>query len=640
MQQNSSGFDKNAIIGLALIFIILVGFGYWQSTQQEKQKPSAARTSSVDTSGNRQPAEAPPQIDTAVQAERSVAGTDSTPEVILNVPDILQPYLQGEQEYYTLENEVLKIEISRRGGHIARVVLKEYENHRDEPVELISPENQQFSYFFNVANRTVSTENLYFEPQDEPFEVSGSSTKQFSLRIPISERQYMEQTYTLRGNSYLVDYDFNLVGFDKLIPPNSNFIDLSWKQQLARQENSLEKEREATTIYYKFVNDDPDELSETDEEDQESLESDLQWVAHKQQFFTQALIAREGTLIEGGEVALKMNEERQFPLKEMRSEMVLPFNNKPQQRYAMRFFLGPNDHKLLEDLGMGFSELLPLGWGIFGWVNAYLIIPVFDYLDGRIASYGIIIIILTFLIKLITFPFTYKSFLSSAKMRLLKPELDKIKEKVGNDPQKQQQEQLKLYQQTGINPLGGCLPVLFQMPFLIAMFRFFPASIELRNESFLWADDLSTYDSIWDFGYVPLIHTVYGDHVSLFALLMAISVMIYTLINQQNTPTGAGQPEIMKYFPYIMPVMLIGFFNNMPAALCYYYFMYNILSFAQTWGFRKLVDENKLKAKLEAKKSKPGKKGGFQKRLENMTKQAEEARRQQQATNRSSRRRK
>ena len=649
MQQNPSGFDKNAIIGLTLIFLILMGFGYWQSLQQEKQAPEQANevtSGEVEpgASSSAEPANAPEE-DTAYRAPAASADTAATGQkpMVLNTPKIFQPFMQGEDETYTLENEVFKIYISRQGGHISRIVLKKYQDYKGNPVELISPERQQFSYLFNVQNKTVSTEDLYFRPQEDAFTIKGDEERSFSLQVPLSDGQYLEHRYTLQGNSYVVDYDFKMKGFDKLVPRNSNFIRLDWKQQLARQEQSIEKEREATTLYYKYVNDSPDDLSSGDEKDEEILEYDLQWVAHKQQFFTQSLIAKEGTVLDGGEVKLTMNEDQVFPLKTMHTTLTLPFDHKAEQQYNLQFFVGPNDHNLLADLGMDFTDLLPLGWGIFGWVNQYLIIPVFDYLDGRIASYGIIILILTFLIKLITFPFTYKSFLSSARMRLLKPEMDKIKEKVGNDPQKQQQEQLKLYQRTGINPLGGCLPILFQMPFLIAMFRFFPASIELRNESFLWANDLSTYDSIWDFGYVPLINTLYGDHVSLFALLMAISVMIYTIINQQNTPTGAGQPEFMKYFPYIMPVMLIGFFNNMPAALCYYYFMYNIFSFAQTWGFRRMVNEDKLRAKLEAKKTKqPGKKSGFQKRLENMTKTAEEARKQQQqqqAPNRGARRR-
>jgi YidC/Oxa1 family membrane protein insertase len=646
--QQNTGFDKNALIGLTLIFLILIGFGWWQSSQQESSAPATGQA--LDTAKERaseQPA-SQPQAKTPSRPEpgRGTADTAAgqrSGQVVLNVPKALQPFAQGEQAYYTIENEVMKLDIAKQGGHIARVVMKEYTDHEGQPATLITPERQRFTYYFNVQNRTVSTEQLFFEPQDEPFVVEGDNKRSFALRVPLSEDQYLEQRYTLRGEDYQLDYEFSLVGFDKLIPRNSNYINLEWRQELQQLEYDIEKERQATTVYYKFVNDDPDDLSQTDDEDKEELDSDVQWVAHKQQFFTQSIIADPQLPFEQGNVAVKQPEDEEIsePLKEMTSELTLPYDHRPQQTYQMKMFMGPNDHKLLEEVGRGFSEMLPLGWFIFGLVNKYLIIPVFDYLDGRIASYGLIIVILTVLIKLITFPFTYKSFLSSAKMRLLKPELDKIKEKVGNDPQKQQQEQLKLYQRTGINPLGGCLPLLFQLPFLIAMFRFFPSSIELRHESFLWAKDLSTYDSIWDFGYVPIINTIYGDHVSLFALLMAGSVMVYSAINQQNTPTGPGQPEIMKYFPYIMPVFLLGLFNNMPAALCYYYFVYNLLSFAQTWGFRKLVNEEKLQAKLEANKKKPPKKGGFQKKLEEMSKQQEVMRKdqpQQRASNRSARR--
>jgi YidC/Oxa1 family membrane protein insertase len=304
--------------------------------------------------------------------------------------------------------------------------------------------------------------------------------------------------------------------------------------------------------------------------------------------------------------------------------MVLPLTNKKDAQLDFQFFFGPNKYSLLKSMDLGLEKQVPLGWGIFGWVNKYIVIQVFGWLDSFHLGYGLIIFLLTIVIKLILMPFTYKSYLSTAKMRVLKPEIDEMKAKYEKEPQKQQAEQMKLFQKAGVNPLGGCLPLLLQLPILIALFNFFPASIELRQQAFLWADDLSTYDSIWTFGYVPLINTIYGDHVSLFTILMTISTLVYTRLNNQIS----GVTGQMKVLSYIMPLMFLGIMNNYSAALSYYYFLANMITFAQQWIIRRFVDDDAIHRKIQENKKKPVKKSRFAAKLEELSKSAQQ---QQQA---------
>ena len=312
------------------------------------------------------------------------------------------------------------------------------------------------------------------------------------------------------------------------------------------------------------------------------------------------------------------NENSDY-IKDLSAKFELPFSHSRNETINFQFFFGPNHYKTLLSYGKGFEELVPLGWGIFGWVNKYVIIEIFDFLSNYIKSYGIIILLLTLIIKLALSPFTYKAYLSQAKMKVLKPEIDKLSEKhKSKDPMKVQQETMGLYRKAGVNPMGGCLPMLFQFPILIAMFRFFPASIELRQESFLWADDLSSYDSIYNLGFeIPF----YGDHVSLFTLLMTISTLLYTRMNSQM---ATGQMAQMKWMMYLMPVMFLGFFNNYAAGLSYYYFLANMFTFSQMYFMKKLVNEDAILAQLEANKKKPKKKSKFQKKLEDMQRKQEE----------------
>lgn len=617
--------DKNSLIGLLLIGVILVGTTYFLQPEQPAQQDRQATEKQDDVREEApQRATQKPQTADEVEPEEKVESGKN-----LGKFSNLQ---EGTEKEITVENELLKLVFTNKGGTLKKVLLKEYNTYEGEPVSLIRDGNSKLSYKFFHENKKIETADLFFEFREgQSQSISGNDSLVIRLRASIGDGQYMEQVYTIHGKKYTVDYHVDLVGFDKIMPKSARYYELDWKSTLLQQEKSLSDEQEKSTIYFKFLNDSPDYLSETKSDD-EDLPNQVHWVSFKQKFFTKAIIAPGG--FERGSIEVDRERLRDGEVAKMYAGLSIPFEHLPSERQKMQLFFGPNHYKVLSSLNVGLEDQIPLGWGIFGWINKYLVINVFNFLDSFIASYGIIILLLTIFIKLLVTPFTYKSYISSAKMRVLKPELDKLKEKYGKDMTKLQSEQMKLYRQTGVNMFGGCLPLLLQFPFLIAMFRFFPASIELRHESFLWAEDLSSYDSIFDFpgGFsIPF----YGDHVSLFTLLMAGSTVLYAKLNAQNQTSAMNnemQAMQMKMLMYVMPLVLLPVFNNYASGLSYYYLVYNVLSFAQMYGFRKLVDEDKIRKQLEENKVKRKhmKKSKFQMKLEEMAKKQEEMKRQQQ----------
>lgn len=416
---------------------------------------------------------------------------------------------------------------------------------------------------------------------------------------------------------YLVDYNLELVNLNDQIARKHNTFDMRWEVKAPLQERSLEDERNLSTIYYKYFNEsDVENLSERDYEEK-TLQTNIHWVSYKQKFFMSTLIFPEGLKESGTTVATAEVNSDNY-VEDYRSTYSIPYDFNSNFNQHMQFYFGPNHYQTLKKLDVNLERTVSLGWGIIGWVNKYLIIPVFNWLSNFSNNYGLIILLLTLIIKGLLILPMYKIYVSSAKMKLLKPELEEIKAKTGGDMQKMQQEQMKLYKKAGVSPFGGCLPQLIQFPILIAMFRFFPSSIELRHKAFLWADDLSTYDSIFTFpnGFeIPW----YGDHISLFTLLMAGSSILYTLYNTQST----GMTGQMKWIMYLMPVMLLVWFNSYSAGLSYYYFLANMITFGQNFIFKTfIVDDAKLHKQIEANKKKKVtvKKSRFQKRLEDMAK--------------------
>ena len=617
--------DKNTGIGLTLILLIFVGFNY-MNMPSEEEIAEAKRVQDSIAAVEAQSEEEREFVDKAVEEsaneiieeELQVEESDSLKALRLkNQFGDFSAAAEGEDGVVSIENDVIKINVSKKGGHPLSVEVKDYQTFDSLPLLLFKGDNNRFALDFWANNKQVSTENLYFSPSDAAgFSVSGEDRKSLSMRVSAGADKYIEYVYTLGGNSYMVDFDINLVGMGTVIERNATTLDLNWKADLPHQEKSLQNERDNSTIYYRFSDDEVDYISERSDEEEE-IKTDLQWVAFKQQFFSTVLMAKDGwegpTTIETSK-----DEENDTIVKTCEAKLSIPFGHREMEQVELQWYFGPNHYSSLKAYDLGLEEMIPLGWGIFGWVNKFMVIPVFNLLKDTGLGYGIIILILTVLLKMALMPFTYKAYMSTAKMRVLKPEIEEINKKFEgkDDPMAKQQATMALYNKAGVNPLGGCLPMLFQMPILIALFRFFPASIELRQESFLWADDLSSYDSIYD---LPFEIPFYGDHVSLFTLLMTISTIFYTRLNM-SMQAGTPQMEQMKWMMYLMPVMMLGWFNNYASGLSYYYFLANVITFGQNFAFRKFVDDDAVHKKIQENKKKPKKKSGFQKRLEDMAK--------------------
>lgn len=604
--------DKNSILGLSIIGLIIIAYSIYTQPSAEEVNALKHKQDSIALVEARVNA-----AHAASQAPSTTSTFDSTIVVSDSVKSILEEEKygvfsqasQGTEQFITLENNKIKVTISSKGGKIKSVQLKDYKTWDGQPLFLMNNDANIFNLSLSSHNRGINTQELFFQ-------ASGTigTTNSASLRLNAGENKYIEFVYTLPKDSYLLDYKVNLVGLQDVISENASFLNLEWKDVVKPQEKSIQNERNASTIYYRFTDEDVDYIAET-KEDKKDLKTKVQWIGFKQQFFSSVLISKQEGF-ESPTIETKFDKNSLTTVKEMSANFALIYDRKPAQAINMQFYFGPNHYQSLKKIDdLHLEKIIPLGWGIFGWVNQFIIIPIFNFLDGFNMNYGIIILILTIIIRLILLPLTYGSFKSQAKMKVLAPEVAEINAKFVDDPMKKQQEMMGLYKKAGVNPLGGCIPGLLQLPILIAMFRFFPSSIELRQQAFLWAHDLSTYDSIYNFSFsIPF----YGNHVSLFTLLMTISTLIYTRVNMQMT--AAGNPQ-MKYIMYIMPVMFLGIFNGYAAGLSYYYFLSNVIGFAQQYIFKAFLNEDKIHAQIQENKKKPVKKSSFQARLEQISKE-------------------
>jgi YidC/Oxa1 family membrane protein insertase len=496
------------------------------------------------------------------------------------------------------------VKIANKGGRIYSVELKNQKRFDQAPLILFTGDKNEFNYSFATAdNKTIQTKDLYFTP------VTSADGKSIAMQVKLANDQYIEQVYSLTDNNQMVAYKLNLVGMNKVISPSNNHIVLNWKQRMLNQEKNFDGEFRTTTAYYCYQEDVPALISETKDE-KADLTKPSQWISFKQQYFNTSIIA--DTKFDIGSLETVKDESQQF-LKTLQANVNIPYAHNANESFGMKFYFGPNHYKSLVKLDIQLERIIPMGWGIFRWVNKFFTINIFYFLSQYISSFGIIILLLTVIIKTLLFPLVYRSYLSAAKMRVLKPELDVIKEKYGDDMQKTQQENMKLYRTVGVNPLGGCIPMLLQLPILFAMFQFFPSAFELRQQSFLWATDLSTYDSVYT---LPFQIPGYGNHVSLFTILMTASSLFYTHYNNQMTAV-TGQ---MKWLSYMMPVIFMFVLNSYPAGLNYYYFLSNIATISQQLAIRRFVDDKKIHAELQENKKKPAKVSKFQQRLEEMAK--------------------
>ncbi|MDE7471198.1 MAG: membrane protein insertase YidC [Paramuribaculum sp.] len=533
-------------------------------------------------------------------------------------------YLSGDSTTVRLANELLTLELSNKGGAIARATLNDYKRYDSAQVELIAPVLDRMNFTLTTASQRFDTERFYFTPKQ-----LNDSTVMMSLDL--GDGATFGIKYTLRPASYLVDIDIIQSGMQAVIPTSVATIDFDWESTMERNEAGRMFEERNSALYYMYANGDVDNLSENKSDDKDVTER-LKWIGFKNQFFSSVLIARRN--FTAAELNSEVLEGSRSYLKKMSAKTQLDYSAGLENPVGFTLFMGPNSYPLLDNLeeniapdeNLHLTKLIPLGWSLFRWINTWIVIPVFDILGKWIHNYGIIILLLTIFIKIILFPFTYKSYMSQAKMRVLAPEIKEINDKYpGNEnAMKRQQETMALYSRAGASPFSGCLPMLLQLPILIAMFNFFPSAIELRGQSFLWAKDLSAPDAIvsWTTN-IPLISSTFGNHISLFCLLMTAVNIIYTKINMQNQPGGTTMPG-MKMMMYLMPLMFLVFFNNYAAGLSYYYFLSLLITIAQTYIFRKVVNEDKVRAQMAENARKPKKKSGFMARLE-------EAQRQQQA---------
>ena len=591
--------DRSSSIGYIVILFLFIGFYYFNSKNKEELDAQERKVEQMRADSLESLAENQVSID-----EATVSETETT-----EVQDSFTPLVESKA---TLSNELLSIDFSSIGGKPNKVNLTEFHKYDSSDLVLFDGKQMRLNYAIPLANGTViNTESQSFKLEE--------SENQIVMTLDLPNNASIVKTYTLESNSYKLDYNVTFNNIGSVVAPNNRFAELAWSTDIQGQEKTLKDERAATTIYYRYGTDDEvDYLSETSSDDDE-LHANVQWVSFKQKFFNQTLI-NNGQFIETGTKIeiIEPEDENVDYVKKAQAQFYIPLDKNTVEE-SMAFYYGPNHYPTLKNQGIELHKIIPLGWGIFGWVNKLIVIPIFNWLNNYLSNFGLIILLLTLIIKTALFPFMYKTYKSTAKMRILKPELDEIKERVGDEMQKAQQEQMKLYKQAGVSPLGGCLPQLVQMPILFAMFRFFPSSIELRQESLWWADDLSTYDSVFDFpnGFeIPF----YGDHVSLFTLMMTTVTLLYTYMNSQNSGQMVGP---MKTVMYLMPVMFLGFFNNYAAALSFYYFLSTCMTIIQNFIIRKFViDEDKLHKQIQDSKKKKVKvkKSGLQKRLEDMAK--------------------
>ncbi|MDO5341376.1 MAG: membrane protein insertase YidC [Bacteroidia bacterium] len=637
--------DKNSVIGIILIIGIFVGYTVWMTPSKEEL---ARRQHIQDSILREQRIRYVEDSLRFVQAQQAAAAEAASKmssieavdenEVLRRNFGLFAAAASGEGKDYVVENDVFKLTLSSKGAYVKEVLLKEYQTYDSLPLICFDKNTSRFNLEFFALNMPINTMDLCFTPYinntaydgtdsivlgEEPLTISFRAMTADTAGV-FNKDQYLEFVYTVKPDEYMLDFDVKTVNMRNVIAANTNYMTINWYVELLKQEKAVDRYN-GSNVYYKFTNDDVESLSGDrggEKDGEKELRSNLKWVSFKQRFFSYALIAKDD--FNGASIGMKQDFKAKNPryLKTMYTSIDIPFNGlEKDNTVGMQMYLGPNSLKIMDSYGLDLSKQIPLGGKLVGWINRYIVVNVFNWLGSYGWNYGIVILVLTIIIKLILMPFAYKSYQSTAKMRVLKPEIDAIGEKYPKpeDAMKKQQAVMDLYKKAGASPTSGCLPMLLQLPILWAIFRFFPSSIELRQQPFLWADDLSTYDSILD---LPFNIPFYGDHVSLFTLLMTVTTILYTWINQKQTAAmQTQQMPGMKLMLYIMPIMFLGLFNSYSAGLSYYYMLVNIITFLQMYLFRVFLDDDKLRKQIEKAKLKPVKKSNFQKRLEEMQKQ-------------------
>lgn len=629
--------NKSSLIGFILIALILFGWMYWMQPSKEELAEQKRIQDSIMTARREAAAldslrllqEQQREAEAQRLAELDRASMDSTAiaaeeeRVRKDKYGAFASASNGEERYWTVENKLQKITFSSQGGFIKEVELKDYKTYDSLPLISFDPNTAVFDLSFFSNNRIINTSQLYFQAYlngqpctNEHVVVGEGDSIVFALRaFAEGSGSYLEYEYKIRDDNYMFDCNLRTVGLKDVIASNIDYLNLDWQVDLMQHEKDVDRFT-TSTVYYKPMNDNDVDRLDDRKRKEEVINSSINWVSFKERFFCNALVAKKGFS------SAKIGVNTDHPgnpkyLKTMLSSMEIPYDSHAEvNEFPMSFYFGPNHFKTLRSYGLSLQRQIDVGnFFLIRWIN-YGVIYVFNWLGSYGWNYGIVILILTILIKILLFPIAFRSYKSTAVTRLLKPEMEAIAAKYPReeDAMKKQQAIMNLQKQAGVSPTAGCVPMLLQFPILIAVFRFFPSSIELRQQSFLWAEDLSTYDSILD---LPFRIPGYGDHVSLFCLLMTITTFIYTYVNNKQMDTAANpQMKGMKVMMYIMPILFLGIFNSYSAGLSYYYMLANIITFLQMYLFRVLIDEDKIRATIEENKRKPVKKSRFQQRLE------------------------
>ena len=617
--------DKNSIFGILIIAAILITWGILQTPDKKelearkRRADSLALVQSIRSQADTVKTLKPDSISAAPMAQST--DTTSTRKRIEQLGEFALSAV-GENKFYTIENDLIKLVVSSKGGRPYSVELKKYKTYARNPVVLFNGDSTQFGLTFYDQNKPISTNELYFKPGDTLTHNAEAKGDSIAMRLAVNDNRYIEYRYTLKPGSYMVGFSMQLVGMKDIVTRDPSSLDMSWEIFVPQHEQLKKNENMYTSLYFRHYKENVDFFRARQSKDvqQQDIPTQVEWVAFKNQFFSSVLIAPtafSNALLK----STTLPAENKY-LKNFRTEVGIPFQRLDNETIRLKLFFGPNKFKLLKQYkSYKLEDLVSVGRGIIRWINLFVIIPIFDWLSKFIANFGLIILLLTVIIKIGLLPLTYRSYLSQARMKVLKPQIDEITQKYPKGKEmERQQATMALYKKAGISPMGGCLPMLLQFPILFAMFKFFPTSIELRQQGFLWATDLSTYDSIvsWS-GNIPIISTLLGNHISLFTVLMTISTIIQ--MKMSDTTASTQQMPGMKTMMYVMPVMFMFMLNNFSAGLTYYYLLANIITIGQNYLFKQFVDENEILRKIEEKKAKPVKKSKWQQRLEDMAKQ-------------------
>ena len=632
--------NKNTLIGFILIAAILFGWMYFMSPSKEelakqqhiqdslrRARMEQRALDSLRMAEQQQAAALAQLADSTAMAEMDSATlAQHKANALTDQYGIFAASAQGEERTWTVESQLHKLTFSSKGGFLKQVELKNYKTYDSLPLISFDTATSKFDLSFLAQNRVINTSNFYFQPykNGRPYTggditVAEGDSLVFAMRLLTqAPAKYIEYVYTIHDDNYMLDFDIRTVGLKDVIANNADYLSLDWAVDLMKQEKSNDRFADES-VYYRSLSDNKVEHLDVNKDDVETINNKLKWISFKQRFFCNVIVAKDGFLNAKMTVQTHKSGNPRY-LKSMSTNISVPYNITAETNtIPMQLYFGPNHFKTLRSYGLGLQDQINLGnFFLIRWIN-YGVIAVFNWLSSYGWNYGIVILILTILIKTLLFPLAFKSYKSSAITRVLKPEIEAINAKYPKeeDAMKKQQAVMNLQRQAGVSPASGCLPALLQFPILIAIFRFFPASIELRQQPFLWADDLSTYDSILEF---PKFLGM--DHLSLFTLLMTVTTFIYTYVNNKQMDVSSNpQMKPMMWMMYLMPIMFFGIFNNYSAGLSYYYMLVNIITFIQMFVFRKMIDENKVRATIEANKKKPQKKSNFQKRLEEAQKQ-------------------